>query len=310
MNIVIIDSGIESKYNVGVKNRIHFCLDHDNKIIDNNVTDDEVGHGTFVYRLVKQYYNEDVDISIIKILNEKNKCNYDVLLHAIRYSLEIDAKIVILCLATLTYDKRLEEVINEMYQKNIVLVSSLMNGEKFSYPASMQKVIGVKGLDVENNGVFYYNRNDNIEVICSGESLYTLNQHNQLIRFGGNSKATALFACMLIGITEESDTQPLIKNKLQKCSGKYILPELLGEIPKTNIGELIDKVYEKSYNMHQLDRKEFKNKSIWSFFDNIESVSEFIRIILDEYGVSNAMFRERDFVCIEDLLTNIIFMEF
>ena len=93
MNIVIIDSGVESRYNAEIKHRIHFTLDHSNAIIGNEATDDKVGHGTFVYRLVKQYCNED--ISIIKILNEENQCNYNVLLYALRYSLEIGAKVVI-----------------------------------------------------------------------------------------------------------------------------------------------------------------------------------------------------------------------
>lgn len=306
MNIVIVDSGIECGYNAELKHRINFSLDH-NKIISNSITDDKVGHGTFVYRLVRQYYNEEVDVSIVRILNEKNQCNYDVLLQALKYSLEIDAKVVILCLATFTYDNRLDEIISEMYHKNIVIVSSLMNGEKFSYPASMKKVIGVKGVDIENNKLFYYNKEDNIEVTCSGESFYTLNQHSKLIRFGGNSKATALFSCMLIGMIEEGDTQPLIRKKLQQYSGKNILPEFFRKKSETSIGELIDKVYEKSYNMHQLDRVEFINSSVWSFFDNIEAVSKFIKIIMDECRVNNAMFRERDFVCIRDMLTNMIF---
>lgn len=305
MNIVIIDSGIESRYNAEIKHRIHFTLDHSNAIIGNEATDDKVGHGTFVYRLVKQYCNDD--ISIIKILNEENQCNYNVLLYALRYSLEIGAKVVILCLATLTYDNRLDEVISEMYQKNIVVISSLMNGEKFSYPASQNKVIGVKGLDIENDRLFYYNKEDNIEVICSGESLYSLNQHSQLIRFGGNSKATAQFACMLIKMMVDVDTQSSIRDKLQQYSGENILPELFRKKSEASISELIDKVYEKSYNLHQLDRTEFMKTSVWSFFDNMEDVSKFIKIIMDECRVNNAMFRERDFVCIKDMLTNMIF---
>ena len=74
-----------------------------------------------------------------------------------------------------------------------------------------------------------------------------------------------------------------------------------------SINELIDKVYEKSYNLHQLDRTEFMKNSVWSFFDNMESVSKFIKIIMDECRVNNAMFRERDFVCIKDMITNMIF---
>lgn len=193
-----------------------------------------------------------------------------------------------------------------MYSKNIIILSSLMNGENFSYPASMQKVIGIKGIDVESDRLFYYNEEDNIQVTCSAESLYTINQQSQLLRFGGNSKATALFSCMLIGLIEENDTQQSIRNKMRQCSGKNILP-VIRNLSGASISELIDKVYEKSYNLHQLDKMEFMNNSVWSFFNNVESVSEFIKIIIDECNGCNAIFRERDFVCIRDLITNMIF---
>lgn len=301
MNIVIIDSGIERRYNASIGHRINFTLDN-NIIKANCITDDKAGHGTLIYRLVKQYYNKE--ISIIKILNENNQCNYNVLLHALRYCLKIEAKVVILCLATLIYDNRLDEIIDEMYKKNIVVISSLMNGEKFSYPASLRKVIGVKGGNIENDRLFFYNREEEIEVICSGESLYTLNQNSQLIRLGGNSKATALFACMLVGMIEEDDTQISIRDKLQKWSGENALPDLSGKKSKVSASELIDKVYEESYYLHKQDKTDFMKKSVWSFFDNTEAISKFLKIVMDKCGVNDAMFREKDFICISDMITN------
>lgn len=301
MNVAIIDSGIDRRYVDKIEYGINFLEDKEGKILINNNIEDENGHGTFIYKILEKSCQDINNYYIFKILNKQKECNSALLLEALKYILKFEIKIVILCLATDIYTKELKDIINEIYKKNIVVVSSLKNKSINSYPAVFKHVIGVKGEILQNENFYIYSKGA-IQIISSDLSLYGFDSKNHLYRFGGNSKATALFSGILINIIQSKDSQEEVQRKIilnsQKNIGKF-------ERNCKKVNEQVIRIlYQKTWYLHKISYENFTTKSIWEMFNNIETMERFLKEIFSYCGVElqDVIIYERDFVSIYDLV--------
>lgn len=307
MNVAIIDSGIDNRYLKDIEYGINFFFDENDKISMNHIILDENGHGTFIYRLLKKVCKSENNYYIFKILNANKEGEYSILLESLHYVLKYDIKIVVLCVATDTYTKDLVDIMNEMYKRDIIVISSLRNNALKSYPAIMKQVIGVRGekLDYEN----YYCFNDNeIQITCSSFSLYGFDAKGRLYRFGGNSKAAALFAGILINLIQDDDSLEIVQEKIRYYSNQNI-KDLNDKLHITELNdEIIKKFYSRTLHLHKTSYKDFISSSIWEMFDSIEKMTDFVRVCVESYGIDSQdiLIHENEFVCIDDLLKNII----
>lgn len=142
-DIVIIDSGINHKHPALSNEKIHGInlLNKENA----NEIEDEIGHGTAVYYLVRRFA-ANANILPIKIFSDEFSTAYDMLYLALEYVYEnIDCKILHLSNGVTYCDEIdcLRTLCRKIREKGIIIVSAFDNGGAISYPAAFPEVIGV-----------------------------------------------------------------------------------------------------------------------------------------------------------------------
>ncbi|MEG0051348.1 MAG: S8 family serine peptidase [Terrisporobacter sp.] len=223
IRVVIIDSGINSNKNDLHKNIIASIqirlkngkIVFEEKSVSNNI------HGTVVATCIKNVCN-DIEIIDINILDEKLMSNSKVLISALKYSQNLNPDIVNLSLGTSSkkYWIILKKIINKIIKSNVVVVASVDNDGRTTYPASFKNVIGVKcdnSLQVNeinyNNKYFYLN----------GTILYTKSEEEKNIKICGNSIATAYmtgYICTILKHSENVRVEEIEKEIIKRLDSK------------------------------------------------------------------------------------------
>lgn len=144
-SIAIIDSGIDIDFkefkNKNIKGININTYDTSLKSIK-----DFSGHGTACAAEIFRE-NPNVNINVIKVLNENSQSSIKKIIESIEYASEIDdVKIISLSCSTFQ-DRYLDDfksVINHANKKDKLIVCSSDNKNKISYPSYMDGVIGVQ----------------------------------------------------------------------------------------------------------------------------------------------------------------------
>ncbi|MFW0905724.1 S8 family serine peptidase [Clostridium perfringens] len=160
IRIVVIDSGIDSNSLDCVKESISLDFDEDNRIIES--LDDKVNneHGTIISLIINSVFKE-IELISIKILDENLLSNIDLLIYSLEKALSYNPDIIHMSLGTKKwrYKYKLRKLINNILNRNIVVVSAVSNDGKTSYPAYFKNVIGVKQKTDREKRPIYYMKN-------------------------------------------------------------------------------------------------------------------------------------------------------
>ncbi|WP_160196921.1 S8 family serine peptidase [Senegalia massiliensis] len=174
VKVAIIDSGINMTHKIFKNTRVKGCslkLNSKEEIIISKNFDDNIGHGTATAGIIVRKA-PNVELFIIKIFQEKLKCNHRILVKAIEVAINKDVDIINLSLGT-TEEKNLKEIkriINIAEENKINIISSESNTGHVSYPASLKNTIRVGGGDVRGKFNFYYQRDSlGDRFICRGD---------------------------------------------------------------------------------------------------------------------------------------------
>lgn len=196
IKIAIIDSGINiddsyfSNYIIGEKSFVSAtCMD------DN-------GHGSLcASTILKECKN--VYFYIEKILDKKNISSLDVLEQSLINLLDIDVDIISLSLTVLTleHEKKLKDICHALEKQGKIIIASLSNGDKKSYPAYYSSVIGVQGFILENEKSYWYKSNKRVQAVVDNNPYLHRNNNFEYELWGKcNSFSTAKLAGIISSI--------------------------------------------------------------------------------------------------------------
>ncbi|MFZ2647287.1 MAG: DUF1611 domain-containing protein [Lactococcus chungangensis] len=160
-DVVLIDSGVKISHTAlktYKKEGISVQKFNDEYIINDDFND-SYGHGTAIYYTLKKE-NPNIRIFVIKLFQEDLTVNLDDIIFALNIiKNNISCKIVHMSLGVSFCEnlELFENICNELYEKNIFIVSAFDNLGTLSYPAAFKNVIGVDMVSkgISNKGYQY-----------------------------------------------------------------------------------------------------------------------------------------------------------
>ncbi len=186
-----------------------------NAINNSNNASDDNGHGTFVSSIIASRVNNNsgiagvndrVNIIPIKVLDSAGTGFLSDLIKGIQYAIDQNANIINLSLASTSFSSVLNNIIEEAYQKGIIVVAAAGNsGVNITSPSvsplnndgNKNWVVGVEALDNKGNRPSYSNYGVGIDVVAPGDKIIGYNNNNALEYRSGTSMASAVVAGVL-----------------------------------------------------------------------------------------------------------------
>ena len=191
--IAVIDTGISTDVSFlqDVVGNISFYIEG-NAIYMTDGNNDLIGHGTKVTSCIKQYCPQ-AKLFIINIYQNNPVTSSELLLEALKYLLTVDVDMINISMAVNSEENvaEINKVLKQLYDQGKIIVASVKNGLKSSFPADSPYCIGVLGRKDIPVGKFIIDDTQTIQITTSvlPEQVETL--RGQKILFGGNSKAAA-----------------------------------------------------------------------------------------------------------------------
>lgn len=253
MKIAILDSGIDQ--DKVVRNRINY--------IEGENWEDNLGHGTLCYNVITNI-NKDAEIDIYKVLDKNGKSNSKVVCQALDDLIGSDVDIVNMSFSLTGEGKHIQELRRKclkLKQENKLLICSEQNNVATkSYPADWQEVMGVRGINLEEEDKVLLHDKSNSIFFASGIPVFSKIAKNGMCVFMGNSKATALTT----GIMSIMDGRAVGDYK-GNCKGGEIITdfdvyrkkEIMRNIEETEIFQVLYKEISTSKEYEILKKKNF-----------------------------------------------------
>ncbi len=229
VHVAVIDDGINKALYGGI------ALKHD-IVITNELAIEErtnynpyiKSHGTVCTAIIEKYC-KGIEISSIRILNDKYHGGIKQLVKAMEWCIENEIKIINLSAGTVSYWDRaeLKTIVDKACKIGIVIVAANNNDGFITYPASFPKVIGVKcdrsdNLD-EGCIVYDFEPPDGIEVTACGKHLLVDYCGNAVMTDNWNSYSAPQVSAMIANIINEFPNAVIheIREKLWKQAVNY-----------------------------------------------------------------------------------------
>ncbi|URZ04323.1 S8 family serine peptidase [Clostridium felsineum] len=215
MKIAIIDDGVNSSSDLYVEKMEQDLVVGDNlEIFIRKDKSDRISHGTVCAAIIKKYIQNPCIISI-KILDElTRKGNVNKLCRAIEWCIDNDVNIINLSNGSVYYKdfERLRNICNRAFDKGIYIVAAKNNNNKYTIPACLPNVIGIKC----RKGIFintYFNKgykkiqiekNTYVGIDFLVNSVHKLNTKSGSIYITErcNSYATAYFTAIIYNVLQ------------------------------------------------------------------------------------------------------------
>lgn len=206
IKIAIIDSGKSNHFEVAGN-----LLDAENFTSSPSV-DDKNGHGTFCSGIIAAEINSEGIIGVApksKLLMAKSIGDGGAgtpaeLVKGVRWSIEKGADIISISAGIFFDFKPLQEIIQEAYRQNIIIVAAAGNsGSRYpdiAFPARYPEVISVAAYDQNHKAAPFSSRGINIKFALPGVDIYSTYLDNNYAKMSGTSFSCPLLAgiCALI----------------------------------------------------------------------------------------------------------------
>lgn len=202
VKIAVIDSGCDINHEslknniIGVRN----FTDEDKK--NPNIVIDRVGHGTHVIGTICANGSNitgvapDAQIYVLKAINRTGTGKLSWVINAIKYAVEQKVDIISMSLGLSENSPKLEKVIKEAVNSNILVVCAAGNegdGDadsfEYSYPAAYADVISVGAVDKKGVPAKFSNSNKAIDVVAPGVDILSTYPNNRFAVLSGTSMA-------------------------------------------------------------------------------------------------------------------------
>jgi hypothetical protein len=179
-------------------------------------------HGTFCAGIIKKNAPQ-ADICSIKVLNKNHRGSVYQTVKALEWCINNNIRLINMSIGTVNPKDfaSINKIVDKVCDSGILIVAATSNNNKITYPACLEKVIGVRCCPDKTlrDQEYYYNfeASRGIEIICNG--VHFLKGPNNQTYFVGpsNSFATSLMCSIIYGIIENNSNASItdIKEKLK-----------------------------------------------------------------------------------------------
>ena len=207
MKIAIIDSGLDAGFPFLFPcsvSGISITRDHMGISIHKDHYQGENGHGTLAASVIWKECSS-VELFVVKILNRDLKGDIGLLNAALEYLSCTDVNIINMSIAVNhgTSDGTLTKICDQLYAQNKILVSSIANGQRASYPACCHSVIGVRGMRLRDHMQFLFMPDRRVNCIVNDLPYLHYKGDGKYALYGGHNsyaaaKATGIIARILL----------------------------------------------------------------------------------------------------------------
>ncbi|HEX3047678.1 MAG TPA: S8 family serine peptidase [Bacillota bacterium] len=196
--IVLLDDGInESVYQLtrpvqSIEITKHGIIKERNKYNPN-----QASHGTICAAII-QTYAPGAAVHSVKILDENTRGFMMQLVRGIRWCMDSGFKLINLSLGSIHLQDYpvMQKIVNEAYRQGLIIVAACSNKNLFTYPASLENVIGVRcdSNELLQQKEYYYHicPDDGIEITANGAHCLRMANGREEKLYPANSYATPL----------------------------------------------------------------------------------------------------------------------
>ncbi|MBB6713129.1 S8 family serine peptidase [Clostridium gasigenes] len=298
--IAIIDTGINlsaKQFNIDKEQGIEITFE-DGKFITKKDISDNQGHGTMCASIIISIVGE-VELVPIKIYKDMGENTSLLLIEALKRCLDMDIDLINISLATLNYNNydEIYRVLGLLKEQNKVVVASLHNLGQPSIPASLDNVIGIKGISFNGESDrFLFDKEAIIQGGFDSTPQFALDHTGKYSLFRGNSKATAVASGIIMKyiiernistvdgiihlLSEESKDINLDEDSIAK---EFVYDNRLDNEIESNIIKFINEVTERNISRDEILKHSLMRKEVGLNYDNI---IELIIKIFKKYNIS------------------------
>lgn len=221
VKIAIIDSGLDDHISIP-KNSIiggHGYSLKDGRIHHTFDFSDTNGHGTAIGGIIN-YETNSSKFYIVRILNENNASNGNLMIQAIRDVLDLGVDIIHMSLGTesMEYKEELEKLVKQAHEKKILMVAARPLEVKQCVPADIKNVFKVFFGFIKNRQNIYWYKD---EFYAQGVPQMVIYKKNLYRLMGGSSIAaahlTAKIASILSKERKEKTFEEVNRNLKKEC---------------------------------------------------------------------------------------------
>ena len=226
--IAILDSSIDKR------------LKNNSDIIYYENAEDNSGHGTMCYSIIKTLSSE-TEFYICKILNDELYTSSEMLIQKLKELIGMNIDIIHLSLSTSSaqFNEELKEVCCNLCESGKIIIAAHDNNKKIkSYPCDFSMVLGVDGGIFESNTDFLYDANKNAQAIANKVPVLTKGKKERYHFFGGTSKAAACMTGIIASHWNmiNSNNYETVLSELSRISPRlnssYIDPDVTSFVDK------------------------------------------------------------------------------
>lgn len=196
VKIMVIDTGMDVDH-PELKGKLKYGMDMMKKTTD---IKDDYGHGTHVAGLIagnKTGVAPDVDLYVAKVLNENGDGTMASVLDGITLAMNFEVDILCMSLGIRGgLPLHLEQRLHDAYAKGITIVCAVgnMGLPEPDYPAFMNEVIAVGGVDSELKHLSFSNRGKQVDVTAPALDIFSTFKDGKYALMSGTSMASPIVA--------------------------------------------------------------------------------------------------------------------
>ena len=202
IKVAVLDSGLDYDEDIPFVEREDFFGEEDMSVLYQDYT----GHGTCISGLICAKENTqrvtglaaNVDLYMARVLDENNEADIERVIRAIRWAMDKKVNIIHMSFGIKTYSEALNEVVQEAYEKGILLVAAAGNDgtadeneSTVEYPAAFENVIAVGCTNEKNKKADFSSSGNEIDVVAPGEKILGSGEFGGVVVEEGTSIAAA-----------------------------------------------------------------------------------------------------------------------
>lgn len=212
VKVAVLDSGIATHNELKVAGGVS-TVDYTNSWQDDN------GHGTHVSGIIAAQPDiktvngfditgvaPDVDLYAVKVLDSTGSGNLQDILQGLDWAIANDMDIVNLSLGNLEYSQLFEQMINDAYEKGILIVAASGNNglqNSVHYPAKFEHVIAVSSVNESLNISDFSSTGNEVDFSAPGEEIISTYTRGTYAFSSGTSQAAPHVTGMLALLKEK-----------------------------------------------------------------------------------------------------------
>lgn len=227
VRVVVIDTGLDycnHKFENSFENGVSL-KSIEGGIVTTPDAQDDVGHGTAVSNIILTEC-KNVKIIPVKVIGVDYYTEECVLIDALKFVLNhCDCDIINMSLGlnVCEHRKELNELINKLHDKGVIVISAFNNDGSMSFPAMLKNVIGVD-VSAESKTIddFEFVENSEVNLLAMGSNQRVLWLNNEYKMVCGSSFATAHVSAIVANLINSGIKPNQVLTTLKKSAKKII----------------------------------------------------------------------------------------